>query len=389
MGLRFRKSFRIMPGVRINISKGGLSTSFGVPGATVNLGRQGIRGTVGIPGTGLSYSAKIGAKPRANRRQFNIPDAEFWEPPIPNAPSLNPQHAHIGQRVNEIASEPIEHLTSPSLLAFREMLVDAKAQQAQIREDFAVSQAELKKATRLAKWLGAPGIRTIVRSRHTAAAERVRTIQQTIRTLNEWMIASQVEADFELSATALTAFSQLADRYVALSQCRAVWDITTDAETDRVRTRSIASRSLERMPIRIEYGRSEFIDFSGRALRLPNASGHDLLLYPGVLVMERADGYFALLDLRDVQLTAEIVQFIESEAVPPDTRVVGQTWLKANKDGSPDRRFAGNRQIPICEYVELRFWSRTGLNEAYMCSNASVAMAFKQAFSAHQNALNS
>ena len=29
MGLRFRKSFKIAKGIRINISKGGLSTSFG------------------------------------------------------------------------------------------------------------------------------------------------------------------------------------------------------------------------------------------------------------------------------------------------------------------------------------------------------------------------
>ncbi|MBP2281035.1 hypothetical protein H4W00_001848 [Psychrobacter sp. PL19] len=58
MGFRFRKSIRIAPGVRINLTKKGVSSlSVGKRGATVNLGKKGTRGTVGIPGSGLSYSS--------------------------------------------------------------------------------------------------------------------------------------------------------------------------------------------------------------------------------------------------------------------------------------------------------------------------------------------
>jgi len=60
MGFRFRRTIRILPGVRLNISKGGISTSIGRPGATINIGRTGTRATVGLPGTGLSYSEKLG-----------------------------------------------------------------------------------------------------------------------------------------------------------------------------------------------------------------------------------------------------------------------------------------------------------------------------------------
>jgi SH3-like domain-containing protein len=56
MGIRFRKSLRIMPGVKLNLSKSGVSTSLGRPGATINLGPRGSRATVGIPGAGLSYN---------------------------------------------------------------------------------------------------------------------------------------------------------------------------------------------------------------------------------------------------------------------------------------------------------------------------------------------
>lgn len=62
MGFRFRKTIRIAPGVRLNLSKSGVSTSIGRPGATINLGKRGVRGTVGLPGTGLSYSEMLSTR---------------------------------------------------------------------------------------------------------------------------------------------------------------------------------------------------------------------------------------------------------------------------------------------------------------------------------------
>lgn len=62
MGLRFRKTIKIVPGVKLNISKSGISTSVGKPGATLNFSKRGTRATVGIPGSGISYSQKIGGK---------------------------------------------------------------------------------------------------------------------------------------------------------------------------------------------------------------------------------------------------------------------------------------------------------------------------------------
>ena len=57
MGFRFRRSIRIMPGVRLNLGKRGVSTSIGVRGAQVTIGKTGVRQTVGIPGTGLSWTS--------------------------------------------------------------------------------------------------------------------------------------------------------------------------------------------------------------------------------------------------------------------------------------------------------------------------------------------
>jgi hypothetical protein len=56
MGFRFRRSIRILPGLRLNIGKRGVSTSIGVRGAHVTFGKTGTRTTVGLPGSGLSYT---------------------------------------------------------------------------------------------------------------------------------------------------------------------------------------------------------------------------------------------------------------------------------------------------------------------------------------------
>jgi hypothetical protein len=59
MGLRFRRSVRVMPGVRVNLGLRGASLSVGPKGMTYNIGPQGSRVTVGLPGTGLSYSQNV------------------------------------------------------------------------------------------------------------------------------------------------------------------------------------------------------------------------------------------------------------------------------------------------------------------------------------------
>jgi hypothetical protein len=59
-GLRFQKRLRIFPGLRINLSKSGASTTLGPRGAGVNIGKDGITTNAGIPGTGLSYRRKLG-----------------------------------------------------------------------------------------------------------------------------------------------------------------------------------------------------------------------------------------------------------------------------------------------------------------------------------------
>ena len=70
MGLKFRKSVKIAPGVKININKKSVSTTFGTKGASHTVNSKGKRTTtVGIPGTGLSYSSSTQKK--RNQNEFD------------------------------------------------------------------------------------------------------------------------------------------------------------------------------------------------------------------------------------------------------------------------------------------------------------------------------
>lgn len=59
MAIRFRKRIKLMPGVHINLSKSGISTTVGPRGASVNVGKKGTYLTTSIPGTGISARTKL------------------------------------------------------------------------------------------------------------------------------------------------------------------------------------------------------------------------------------------------------------------------------------------------------------------------------------------
>jgi AAA+ superfamily predicted ATPase len=62
MAWNYRKRIKIAPGVNLNLSKGGVSTSVGPRGAKVSLGKNGVYLNTSIPGTGLYYRTKLSGK---------------------------------------------------------------------------------------------------------------------------------------------------------------------------------------------------------------------------------------------------------------------------------------------------------------------------------------
>ena len=77
MGMRFRKSKKIAPGVRVNLNAKSASISIGPKGFKKAFSTSGrTTTTVGIPGTGLSYSTskKMGAPTAAASADPIVPE---------------------------------------------------------------------------------------------------------------------------------------------------------------------------------------------------------------------------------------------------------------------------------------------------------------------------
>ena len=75
MGLRFRRSISIVPGVKLNFGKTGMSVSAGMPGFHKTFHTSGkVTTSVGIPGTGIYYVDTQNPNKQNNRSQSRTRD---------------------------------------------------------------------------------------------------------------------------------------------------------------------------------------------------------------------------------------------------------------------------------------------------------------------------
>ena len=59
MPVRFRRTFTLFPGVKVNVSKGGMSITVGRKGFHLNFSKHGVRQTTGLPGSGISHTSYL------------------------------------------------------------------------------------------------------------------------------------------------------------------------------------------------------------------------------------------------------------------------------------------------------------------------------------------
>jgi hypothetical protein len=77
-----------------------------------------------------------------------------------------------------------------------------------------------------------------------------------------------------------------------------------------------------------------------------------------------------------------LLSFHEEDGIPTDSKVIGRTWTRANKDGSRDKRFADNHLIPIAQYGLVTLKSHNGLWEEFHFSDPQKMLNFLNAFNA-------
>lgn len=105
------------------------------------------------------------------------------------------------------------------------------------------------------------------------------------------------------------------------------------------------------------------------------ALGLCLYFFPDQIIV-RYSGIYSAISYNDFNVDLQLINFVEESGVPTDTEVIGTTWRYQNVDGSPDRRFSNNRQLPIVKYAELRLHSPSKLEMVLQCSNVKYAKYF-------------
>jgi hypothetical protein len=369
MGWRFRHSFTVVPGLRLNLSKSGLSASIGGAPFTLNVGPRGVMGTASLPGTGISYRQHFSSAPS------NDHDPAGATPYSPSPAVLPPSPAPAwsllsAAAVEEVHSASTELLTSATLKDLKQLIQTAYQQQSEVSRDLDEARtAKMESQARFDSWDQGLLLKKLFKKAYEKRRETYETDTAKVAEFEAQLRLSKISAHIEVEGEQAELYYRMRDEFAALCECAAIWDVKTHQATDRVRERTTADTRIGRERVRFELGSCDLIDWDQKVPHLRNAKGGDLYFYPGFILYRAAREAFSLIEYHDITGQAKNVRFQEDEAVPSDSLVVGSTWAKANKDGSRDKRFVDNYQIPVVQYGQLTLRSANGLWEEFHFSN--------------------
>lgn len=216
-----------------------------------------------------------------------------------------------------------------------------------------------------------------------------RTSQQTaVKKLEEQVEQAYVKLTFADKSQLEKSWLNCIDAFEELMKSEKIWDLTYAESVDRAKVRTVAQTAIKRTLIDSGDEREiEFIKSDLQPLYLANSNGPDLFFFPTFLLLYKGSQEFGIFDLKEIKAAMKLTGYVEEEKVPGDTEVIQHTWKKANKDGSPDRRFKGNYQIPVVKYGDLTLTSDTGLEESFMFSNFDAFTEFAKTFEHHDTLL--
>lgn len=140
MGFRFRRSISLFPGVRLNFSMSGISTTIGARGVSLSMGSQGTYANLDLPGTGLSYRERLThSQPTRDTSTPLFPQSK--QGPMPAAPfapregKVPLQPGETQELAGEIRSAGSDEITSASLKELRDLLAEVWSESKRLKAD--------------------------------------------------------------------------------------------------------------------------------------------------------------------------------------------------------------------------------------------------------------
>ncbi|WP_262152668.1 DUF4236 domain-containing protein [Chryseobacterium foetidum] len=364
MAWSYRKRIKIVPGVHLNFSKRGISTSIGVKGASLNFSSSGTRLNTSV--FGFSNSYKITGNP-SQRSQH----PQSYPLPVPDYNQTFPDN---------IFSADIHEITSQDMSGIKESILVAQRQKIELEADL----KKIKKALTFSKTKKIVSyilIYGFVNKKVVQAIDRDITAQKEVIIETQIVIDnSAISIDIQFDDPTKKKYERLYYAFKNLSTSHRIWDITGAHYQDRVVARSNASTLVNRREVKLGLKTLPIIKSNYEALYFQNINGADLYFYPTFVLMYTSNQNFAIIGIDELNLSITSVNFTETSAVPGDSKIVRKTWAKVNKNGTPDKRFKNNYQIPVVQYGRIYLSTSTGMNEEYQMSNFEFTKEFGEAF---------
>lgn len=352
MAWSYNRQIKIIPGASVLFSKNGISTSIGVK--DVN---------------------------SANNRP--VPDhvpQQNLQPALTAKPGSNKTFGNI------FSADP-QQITSQNMQGVKETILSAHEQRLTLATDLAEVEKSLAKSKKqlTISYILLYGI--IIPSVSRKIKEDISRQQEATGQIQEQMANSAVQLDFIFEDDLLSGYTDVAASFKNLCTCNKIWDLTSAYHQNRVVTRSAASVSVQRTQVHFDSREIPDIKANCNPLYFQNGNGADIYFYPNFMIVYSSKQNFAIIELSELKFIFKPTRFIEEEAVPADSKIIDRTWAKVNKNGTPDKRFSNNYQIPIVRYGNIGLQTAAGLNEEYEFSNYEFAEAFANAFLKYQNTI--
>lgn len=346
MGLRYRKSIRVGKYFRINVSKSGVGYSFGVPGARITHSANGrVTSTVGIPGTGLSYTQSHGgSSTRTNRGNGS------------SSPVPSPRESGVGvARSTELAD--IDSLQPAELTDMLNCLKKA---------------CSVNSLGTTLLVIGLVLTLCFIPSMPKTWPTMVISVLILLGGIAAKIIAHiklPVSLEYDLDEEITSRHNARIAAWQNFFSSASKWQITTSAAVTNQKINAGATATVSRVGVSMAT-KAPFYIKTNAAMAVLNLKSEKLLILPDKMIVIKGKKFGAV-DYMDITLSTRKGQFIESGAVPRDAQVVGHTWQYVNKNGSPDKRYSNNRQLPVCLYGYVTIRGGAGLEIQLCCSNNS------------------
>jgi hypothetical protein len=350
MASRFRKELTTIPAVQIKV------------------GRQGLTTTIGWRGDAVG-NAYVGGR---TFRQIGDPRLSG---PLPTDPFLIP-----GTR-KDFGNGSMSDMTSLGLGSFKELLMATRQRENEIKTDVTKAkwQLRLAQAAHALGWITLASVVAKPVRKHTSNA--VATRRSDVAVLRQNLAATRICVNFDMDSEVAEPHRRVQAAFDRMASSQRAWMIRTEQRIDRVKARSLAGTVIWRAPALLRRLAATLVDTQDLPLAMSVLRGKSTAyFYPGfVLVDGGRKSDFAVIDITELEIASAPTDFTETEQAPSDSLFIGSTWAKANKNGTRDRRFKNNRELPILRYGSLHLSSAGGLNEALMFSNAEAGASFAAA----------